>query len=205
MGDVAIRDEFSNYASASVGVLNQGIKEGDEGYVAINKQKIGNEANRLFQKTIRSSEMAVNDAQALRGEVGGAVDDYLAAVKAAKESGTDMPTSIEPFFEARMLSIKTGVTKNLLVGSTVANQNKLNNQILNSLRGDGLSKEEANAKYRNIWGGGQAVWASLPADAQEKYAKIGKEKGASGFTYFLERLVADDPQALKYAEKVGLS
>ena len=205
MGDVAIRDEFSNYASASVGVLNQGIKEGDEGYVAINKQKIGNDANRLFQKTIRSSEMAVNDAQALRGEVGGAVDDYLAAVKAAKESGTDMPTSIEPFFEARMLSIKTGVTKNLLVGSTVANQNKLNNQILNSLRGDGLSKEEANAKYRNVWGAGQAVWASLPADAQEKYAKIGKEKGASGFTYFLERLVADDPEALKYAEKVGLS
>ena len=156
MGDVAIRDEFSNYASASVGVLNQGIKEGDEGYVAINKQKIGNDANRLFQKTIRSSEMAVNDAQALRGEVGGAVDDYLAAVKAAKESGTDMPTSIEPFFEARMLSIKTGVTKNLLVGSTVANQNKLNNQILNSLRGDGLSKEEANAKYRNVLG----WWAS---------------------------------------------
>ena len=204
MGDVAIRDEFSNYASSAAGVMNQGIKEGDEGYVAINKQKIGNEANRLFQETIRSSNMAVNDAQALRGEVGGAVDDYLAAVKAAKETGTDMPTSIKPFFESRMMSIKTGVNKSLLLGSTTGNQNKLNNQILSSLKADGVTGDDATRGYQKIFKNGETVWATLSTDEKEKYTKIGKEKGASGFTYFLERLVADDEKALKAAEKAGL-
>lgn len=199
MGSPAIKEEFSNYASSAAGVLNQGVKEGEAGHVAINKVKIGNEANQLFQDTIRDSNIPVADADALRVEVGAAIDDYLAAEQAhaADPKEVPKPTSLKPFFDARMISIKTGVTNSLVLGTSVKEQNKLNTKI----KGE-IGKDASNTEYQAVWQKGQAVWASMSAEEKKKYDKAAGP-GLNGFTYFLNKLIDDDPDAMKFNDRLG--
>lgn len=201
MGNKAIEAEFGDFTSAQLGVINQGVKEDDDAYVKVNKQKMADQGNRIFQKWIKGATLPVDGADELKYQINGSIEDYLAAKQAFKrgERKTD-PQSIDQFFEARMVSVKTGISTSLLDGTSVANMNELNNTINREMKKDGL---EGNANYAKIMKTAQAAWEVARRNGDAEYFADRAGDGKSPFVYFTERLLADDPKALAIAESLN--
>ena len=194
MGSPAIKSEFSDWIRNSVGRANEGLKEDDAGRVSMHNSEITNEANRLFQKHIADSNLPIDDAEALKAQIGGSIDDMVAFNKAAKAAGTEQATSLKPFLDARMVSIKTGVSKSNFVGSSPEVQYRLNNNMERYLTGQGYEEGSTAYKqaYQHLWQQGQTGWARAEADKDTRdWWNSRAGEGQNGFTFYMTNLFND--------------
>ena len=199
MGEKAVKEEFGNWTSNELGKINQGIEQGDDAYVAVNNTRVASDANMMFQKLIRDSRLPNNDAEYVKNNIGLAINDFVAAKKAWKESGEgNEPMSVTPFIEARMMSAITGVSPAMLNGVSMETQYSINKRIMNEAKRDNPEATDAqiNRQYSQTWQQAQGYWATLDPEDQEKYQKLAVS-GQNGFTVFLSKLVNDDPDTLK--------
>ena len=196
--DASVINRYKGYADSQVAVANSGLDEKNQ--IKINPDKIGNQANQTMRSIMRRNGVSINEAQPLYNSINGAIDDFIDATVQAKQTGKDVPKSLEPFIELRTFQPLTGIAQSNITGTSAENLRSLNKRIRGGMDNKDPSDTGYNEEYQEEWRATKQAWDNLGVEGQAEWiGKAAKREGWSGFTYWMSQ--TSDEEVNKLAQQ----
>ena len=183
--------------------LNNRTKEINKTIDDANKQidfatdELAGESYLLYEETRNTFGMDTKQSQRLKNEIVAAQGDYLKAIKSAKESGTREPTSLEGYYNKRVISLKTKgiISYNDVKNTSASNMDQLEQTLLN-IAADAANGDQRLAvkTYRDLWSSGKETWNNMKSKGR---FTEGKTEGYDPFIAWMQAVVVGDETATK--------
>jgi hypothetical protein len=176
--------------------INRTIDDGDK-QIDFATDELAGESYLLYEKTRNTFGMDTKQSQRLKNEIVAAQGDYLKAIKSAKENGTREPTSLEGYYNKRVISLKTKgiISYNDVKNTSASNMDQLEQTLLN-IAADAANGDQRLAvkTYRDLWSSGKETWNNMKSKGR---FTEGKTEGYDPFIAWMQAVVVGDETATK--------
>ncbi len=192
-GDATVAKRYDTFGKAYADALNKnsGLEPGDEGYVAY--EPVGSDANIAYRKIIRNNKVSISQAPETQRAIERAMEKYLQAKAAYSKAGNTgtKPNNLESFIRIEAFKPLTGISPDMITGTSPENLQKLDDKIKSSMD----NKKPFAEEYANEWQAYYKAWVKLPPEERTMAVNDAskKDKGQySGFTLWVSRTSPDE-------------
>lgn len=199
-----VTDRFQTALQSKMEEVNRGITDKEGTPLDFSTQELAQESANFYNTTRQLFRMDVNASQRLRSEILGAQADYMEAMRLHAEKKGDKPTSIEGFYNRRVINLRTGdvVSFNDVKNTDVEKLADLENQLMRLAKNEAVeTKSDAGEIYRKFWQDAKDDWSKMKSKGS---FTSGKTPGYDPFIAWVQATVIKDPDALKLAEESNL-
>jgi len=192
-GDATVAKRYDTFGKAYADALNksEGLEPGDEGYVAY--EPVGADANIAYRRIIRNNKVSISQAPETQRAIERAMEKYLQAKAAYSKAGNTgtKPNNLESFIRIEAFKPLTGISPDMITGTSPENLQKLDDKIKSSMD----NKKPFAEEYANEWQAYYKAWVKLPPEERTMAVNDAskKDKGQySGFTLWVSRTSPDE-------------
>jgi len=187
-----VTDRFNTALQAKADEINKTRTKEKEPLIDFATQELAQESANFYNATRQLFRMNVNTSQRLRSEILGAQADYLEAMAKGEN-----PSSIEGFYNKRIISLKTGkaISFNDIKNTDAEKFSQVDQSIMTLARNQAVDEnKDAGKLYREFWEKAKSDWNKI--EDKKSYSKASYTDGYDPFVMWVRDVILEVPEAV---------